>query len=188
MKLETINLVKLLPFFMQASPDTAAMSDVLSETLQTFAHEIARLSTWDSIAKMSTADLDALAQELNVMWYSNALPDDKKRLLLLNSDKTYMHLGTVYAVETTISDIFGKSRVEEWFDYGGSPHYFRIIVERSASMSPENEAKLLQTLDQVKRKSQWLEAIINEIEASCPLYIGASIAIHTATQITIPQS
>ena len=188
MKLENIDLSKLLPFFMQTSPDTAAMSDVLSETLQTFAHEIARLATWDRIGQLASDELDELATELNVMWYSPALPDEKKRVLLLNSDKTYMHLGTVYAVETTISDIFGKSRVEEWFNYGGNPHYFRIIVERTEAMSPENEAKLLQTLDYVKRKSQWLEAIINEIETSCPLYIGASIAIHTAMQINLPES
>lgn len=185
MKLEEIDVSKLIPLFMRADRDTLALSEVISETLQPLAAEISKLSTWGQLARLNTGELDTLAEELAVLWYDRTLSDDQKRVLIANSDKVYMHLGTKSAVQDVVKDIFGNAAVEEWYSYGGSPHYFRINVNDSTAMTPENEAKLMRVLDYVKRKSQWLESIQNNILTSWPLNVGMSVAVHAVLNVRV---
>lgn len=187
MHLQNINLGDMLPLFMRADADTRAMAAGLSEVLQVLAGQIAKLSTWDHLDSLTTGELDALADELRVFWYKSDLSDEQKRAILLDSDKVYMHLGTVSAVQSVITDVFGTAKVEEWYEYGGRPHYFRINVSTSETMTRENEAKLIALIDKVKRKSQWLEKIVNEIRASMQLHVGVTLAVSRRTRITISQ-
>lgn len=183
MKLENIDISKLIPNFMR-SADVLALADAVSDVLQPLARQIARLSTWDHLAELDTGELDDLAEELNIFWYDKTLTDDQKRTLIASSDRVYMKLGTAKAVEDVVSDIYGPSEVEEFFEYSGRPHYFRIRVQNPEQMTPENEAKLLRVLEKVKRKSQWLEGIQHEIALSIPLYVGMTVATHDNTSIT----
>lgn len=185
MNLEDIDIKELLPLFMRAGEDNCALADGLSEVLQPLAQQVKRLSTWDQLGMLGNAELDALAAELNIFWYNSDYSLEQKRATILNSDKIYMKLGTVGAVADVVNDIFGGARVEEWFNYGGQPHYFRIIVDNPSSMSKENEAKFLQILERVKRKSQWLEKVVNEILAGIPMYIGATVAVHKSLSVRV---
>lgn len=185
MKLEDINIRKLLPLFMRSGEDNCALADGLSSVLQPLAQQVKRLSTWDHLDMLGNDELDALGDELNIFWYNPDYSLEQKRATILNSDKIYMKLGTVGAVADVVNDIFGGARVEEWFNYGGQPHYFRIIVDNPSSMSKENEAKFLKTLERVKRKSQWLEKVVNEILAGIPMYIGATVSVHKSLSILI---
>lgn len=184
MKLGDIDIAKLLPAFMRESEDNIAFANAVSEVVQEQAKRIDRLSIWGYLDSFSGEELDRLADDLNIFWYDVSLPDEKKRDLIANSDKVYMTLGTKYAVEEVVSNIFGPSEIEEFFEYGGRPHYFRIKVDNPENMTPENEAKLLRVLEKVKRKSQWLEGIQNEILADISLFVGMSVAIHDVTEIT----
>lgn len=185
MNLDEIDLSKLIPVFMRRDLDNLAIADILSTTLQPLAGQIARLSTWDQLSSLNTSDLDALAVELSIFWYDKTLSDEQKRLLIANSDKVYMHLGTKQAVLDVVTDIFGPAYIEEWFEYEGQPHYFRIQIESAASLTAENEAKLMQVLDIVKRKSQWLDGIQSRISQSFPLNLGMSVGIHTLLEIVV---
>lgn len=182
MKISDISIQQLLPPFMQADECNLALSKAANEALQVFAREIAKLSTFDALDQLNNAELDALADELNVLWYDRSYTDIQKRAILLNSDKVYMRLGTKSAVMQVVQDIFGASAVEEFHEYGGKPHYFRIRVERAGTLSAENEAKLLRTLELVKRKSQWLDSIFSETVSNMPLNVGMQISFQrTAT-------
>jgi phage tail P2-like protein len=176
MKLEDIQLEHLLPLFMRRDASAVAMAQTASEALQVVAREIRKLSTFDALDLLNTAELDALAEELNVLWYDKAFTDDQKRVLLLQSDQVYMRLGTVQAVQDVVTAIFGESKVEEFFTYGGNPHYFRIEVKAANKLSSENEAKLLHMLDNVKRKSQWLEKIYANTIGNLPLNVGFHVS------------
>lgn len=180
MKLQDIQLEQLLPLFMREDPANVAMACVASEALQVFASEILKLSTFDALDLLKTTELDALAEELNVLWYDKALTDEQKRVLLLQSDQVYMRLGTVQAAQDVITAVFGESNIEEFYQYGGRPHFFRIEVKAANALSAENEAKLLRMLDKVKRKSQWLDKIYTNTLGNLPLNIG----LHTSFQRT----
>lgn len=182
MKLEEIDLEKLLPLFMRGDKCNQAIARAASEVLQVFAREIAKLSTFDALEKLNTAELDELADELNIAWYARDFTDEQKRALILNSDKVYMQLGTRAAVQQVVSDVFGAARIEEYWEAEISPHYFQIYAEDAGTLSAENEAKLLRLIDFVKRKSQWLKKIYSNTIANLPLNIGLHVAYQrTAT-------
>lgn len=187
MKLEDIQLEHLLPLFMRQDPSACAIAKVASEALQVVAKEIRKLSTFDALDLLNTAELDALAEELNVLWYDKALTDEQKRVLLLQSDQVYMRLGTVQAVEDVVTAVFGESKVEEFFTYGGNPHYFQIEVKAASSLSAENEAKLLRMLNIVKRKSQWLERVYANTIGSLPLNVGMHVAFQRTESPRVDQ-
>lgn len=176
MKIEEISLADLLPLFMREDKSSQAIARVASDALQVFAREIAKLSTFDALDKLNSAELDELAAELNILWYDTALADEQKRALVANSDKVYMRLGTRAAVLQVVEDIFGASTVEEFHEYNGRPHYFRIEVKNAQQLNAENEAKLLRMLETVKRKSQWLEKIYSTTLASLPFNTGLHVS------------
>lgn len=187
MKLQEIQLEHLLPLFMREDKANLAIARVASEAMQVFSKEIYKLSTFDALDLLSTAELDALAEELNVLWYDKDFSDEQKRVLLLQSDQVYMRLGTVQAAQDVITAVFGESTIEEFFTYDGNPHYFRIEVKAANQLSAENEAKLLRLLEKVKRKSQWLEKIYASTFSSIPLYAGVAVGIQGTISVLIDE-
>ncbi len=186
MKLEDVNVEKLLPLFMRSDPANQAAAEVASEALQAFAQGVAKLSTWDALELLSEAELDALADELRVLWYNAADTLESKRALIAHSDKVYMHLGTVKAVTDVISDIFGPAKIEQFYEIaGGQPHYFRIAVENASALSAENEAKLERVLALVNRKSQWLERVYAQTVARIPLTVGLAVSVSTTSRVLV---
>ena len=179
MKLADIDFKKLLPLFMRRDEFNNALADAISAPLRVFARECRKLSTFDSLDLLTDAELDSLADELNVFWYDKTLPPDKKRVLLANSDKVYMRMGTKAAVKMVVEQIFGPAEIEEFWQYaGGTPHYFRIRIENSKNLTPENERKLYNLISHVKRRSQWLERITTAIIAELNLRAGATASAH----------
>lgn len=172
MKLEEIKIETLLPLFMRQDKGNLAIAQVANEALRALAREIAKLSTFDALDQLNAAELDELAEELNVLWYDRNFTEEQKRALISNSDKVYMQLGTKAAVQQVVTDIFGPATVEEFWEANLPPHYFQIYVQEAKSLSAENEAKLLRLLDYVKRKSQWLKKIYANTIGSLPLNVG----------------
>ncbi len=186
MNLQDITVEKLLPLFMRRDPANVAAAQVAGEALQALAEGIAKLSTWDALALLSEAELDALADELRVLWYGEATTLTAKRALLLTSDDVYMRMGTVSATRDVIASVFGSARLEEFFRYaGGRPHYFRVVVESPSELTADSEARLLSLLSMTGRKSQWLEKILAETRADISAHIGVSLATSTRTTISI---
>ncbi len=186
MKLEDVNVEKLLPLFMRSDPANQAAAEVASEALQAFAQGVAKLSTWDALELLSEAELDALADELRVLWYDASFPIESKRALILHSDKVYMRLGTVKALTDVVRDIYGAAKIEQFYEIvGGKPHYFRVAVEDASSLTAANEAKLMRLINLVKRKSQWLEKVYAQTVAKIPLTIGLAVGVATCSRVTI---
>lgn len=72
--------------------------------------------------------LDALAVYLKVEWYDTTAPIEKKREYIKTALTIQKYAGTAYAVRMQASLIYPSSEVEEWFDYGGTPGRYRIVV------------------------------------------------------------
>lgn len=182
MDIEEVSIETLLPLFMREDKSNQAIARAASEALQVFAREIAKLSTFDALDKLNTAELDEIADELNILWYDRNFTDTQKRALILSSDKVYMRLGTRSAVQQVVSDIFGAATVEEFWQGEIAPHYFQIYAQNAGALSAENEARLLRILETVKRRSQWLKKIYSNTIASLPLNVGMNVAFQrTAT-------
>ena len=116
MKLSTLEFIRLLPRFMREDGAVKGLAAAMDEIVPELAQSTATLSTWDHIDELTEAELDALAWELNILWYDTGASLDTKRALVKDSDLVYKRLGTKWAVENVINSYFGEGFVEEWFE------------------------------------------------------------------------
>ena len=119
-------------------------------------------------------ELDALAWELNILWYDVGANIDTKRDVIKNSDLVYRRLGTKWAVESVIKSYFGDGYITEWFEYGGQPGRFRVYTA-NPSVSEERYGEFLNLLEKIKRASAKFDGLYITLTGQMPLYAGMAV-------------
>ena len=120
--------------------------------------------------------LDELAWETNFL-YDYSADVEIKRRLLKNVFYIYRRLGTKAAVENALQAIFPGSDLQEWFEYGGEPFYFRMEIELPDSgITPEQQARALRSILFYKNARSVLEGINYTREVTGDTKIGACTA------------
>lgn len=174
MKLSTLEFLRLLPAFMREDLAVIGLSHGVGLIVPELSNSIQRLTTWDHIDKLTEDELDALAWELNILWYDKGANLDTKRDLVKNSDKVYRRLGTKWAVENVIQSYFGDGYIREWFEYEGEPGYFRVY-STNPTLTNERLVEFLNILSKVKRYSSKLEGIYITLTGEMPLAVGVGV-------------
>lgn len=108
--------------------------------------------------------LDYLALELRTPCYSMGYSVEVKRSLILSTLPYYMKMGTTCMVNSIIQTIFGSGEIVEFFDAGLKPHHFLVHIW-GAEATSRPTAEFREVLEAVKRKSQWLDAVVLEFAA-----------------------
>ena len=184
MKLSTLEFIRLLPRFMREDGAVKGLAAAMDEIVPELAQSTATLSTWDHIDELTEAELDALAWELNILWYDTGASLDTKRALVKDSDLVYKRLGTKWAVENVINSYFGEGFVEEWFEYDGQPGRFRVY-STNPSLSNERLVEFMNLLNKVKRASAKLDGIFITLTGQMPLYAGMAVREASKEQYSI---
>lgn len=184
MKLSNIEFLKLLPQFMQNDAAVQGLAEGIDRIIPQLAEACETLSTWDQIDKLSEAELDDLAWELNILWYDTGAPLDVKRSLVRDSDKVYKKLGTKWAVENVITTYFGEGYIEEWFEYGGEPGRFRVF-STNPTLNESKFVEFLNLLNKVKRASAKLDGVFISLTGQMNLYAGTALHEVSSEQYNI---
>ena len=174
MTLNTLEFLRLLPRFMTDDLAVKALAGGIDELAPEITDACGILTTWDRINELSEDELDELAWELNILWYDTGANVQTKRELILNSDKVYKHLGTKWAVENVITTYFGDGYLREWFEYEGTPGYFRVY-STNPTLNNERLTEFLNILEKVKRHSAILEAIYITLTGEMKLSAGCQV-------------
>lgn len=175
MRLSDIEFVRLLPQFMRDDKAVQGLAAGIDLIVPQLAASISLLPSWDCLDYLSEEELDALAWELNILWYNTDADIAIKRELIKNSDKVYAHLGTKWAVENVIRSYFGDGYISEWFEYDGEPGHFRVY-SANPTLNNERLTEFLNLLDKVKRASAKLDGITITLSGELSLYAG--VALH----------
>lgn len=182
MKIDDLTMKRLLPSWMRGDEANIGLSASVDKVAKKFYRESQVLSRWNQIDNMTENNLDELAWDLNIPWYVSTADIEIKRKIVKNSILVHAHLGTIEAVNMVIQDYFGEGEVEEWFEYGGDPCYFRI-TSNNAQLVLENYQLFCDLLAVVKRESAWLDHITIQMMSDATVYAGA--AVHDKTHETI---
>ena len=184
MKLSNIDFIKLLPQFMREDDCVKGLAAGIDKIIPELHASIVLLPTWDCIDYLGNDELDALAEELNILWYDTGADIAIKRSLIKDSDKIYAHLGTKWAVENVIRSYFGDGYILEWFEYGGEPGHFQVHSANS-TINNERVTEFLALLEKVKRASAKLDGIFITMSGELPLYAGTAIHEVSKEQYTV---
>jgi phage tail P2-like protein len=115
---------------------------------------------WPDIMTQVPPLLDVLAWEMHVdVWagWEGDLDIETKRSIIAQSIYWHQHKGTRYAVDSMLATVFKEGVVTEWYEYGGNPYYFRIIVQEEIQ-EPEKLGRVIDAVYAVKNVRSWLDS------------------------------
>ena len=170
-KLSELKLIDILPDRLKTNREIVAIANALEKELQEITETINEVIIMSRIDEMPEEVVDSLAWQLHVDFYEPlalGLDLDKKRALVKNSLDWHRRKGTKSVLEDMIRILFlDDVKIEEWFEYGGKPYFFRII-SYSDSLTDEQYNDLIRAIHQLKNERSWLEEIIfiRKIEAT----------------------
>ena len=176
MRLSEIDLMRLIPVFMQDDETTKAFIAALNAKLRKAASSIEIIRIYENLDMQSEDILDELAWQFNVTEYRHTYDIATKRKLLKKCLAIHHKRGTVASVKEVVTNIFGSAIVEEWFEYGGEPYHFRVRTS-NASSSDEMIEELTAVVKATQNVRSHLESVRVEIDNSMELYTGAVVTI-----------
>ena len=146
-------------------------------------------SIYKNIDILPESALDILAKDFKIDWYNyNYLPATK-RAVIKGSFYIHRHLGTVGAVKRALADVWPPSYIEEWFEYGGEPYWFRAILNGSGP-EPIYINRIREILDFYKSIRSHLEDNGVIVRISCTIKVKtqtSGIHYHTRLAGTFPR-
>lgn len=174
------NLLETLPVALRLDRSVTALASAMAEMLAQRPEEIDRLRIYPDVFRLDEKLLDILAYDFKVDWWDSEYSLEEKRRVLRDNWNVHRTLGTKYAVETVLGDIFPGAWVEEWFEYGGSPYCFRLFLPVQDGVSEDRQRRVLSRIWYYKNLRSHLEGISLEGEVSGTNHTGAYVtAAHT---------
>lgn len=154
------NFMETLPPALRKDASVVALAEATAEVLARRLAEIDRVRIFSNIDHLDEPLLDVLAYDLKVDWYDYNYPIEAKRAVIKSSILVHKRLGTVYAVKSALGSVYPNSEVEEWFNYGGEPFHFQIVLNTAQSRAPAEFFSIKRTVDYYKRFSAHMDGVI----------------------------
>lgn len=169
------NITSILPEVLSGKNEVIALGYAINKATQRMLSACEKISVYAAIDVATDEVLDLLAIELNTQYYDTSLNIDAKRRLIKGTLSWYMKAGTPAAIEELIQAVFGEGTVQEWFEYGGDPFYFK--VKTNATLTPEISTLFSEMLQRVKNARSHIEAI--EIHRTIEQEIMTGVGQHS---------
>jgi phage tail P2-like protein len=175
------NLLRALPDVLRNDKKMFALASSVATALAARTDEIDALGIYTRVADLGEDLLDILAYDFKVDWYGYDYGLDAKRALFKDNFRVHRHLGTRGAVETALSDVYPGSEVEEWFEYGGNPFFFRILLDVTDQRVSISHSDIVRTVGIYKSLRSHLEddAITYRSRIYANVHMACSYAIYS---------
>ena len=171
------NLLSSLPDVLRNDEDMLALATSIAEILTEHTSEIGNVSIYSRIDELPEDLLDIMAYDFKVDWWDGNYTLEEKRDTLKNNWRVHKMLGTKAAVETAISAIYPDTEVLEWWEYGGSPYHFRLLIDATyENVDPEKHQRVLERIEFYKNVRSVLDEIEYFANGTSPAYVGIAFA------------
>jgi len=155
-----VDFTRALPDPLKNDPKILALGRVIAAELQENIRLTRHAIIYARIDELDDEILDILARDFHVDWYDDGYPIEAKREVIKNSVRVHKRLGTKYAMVLALGSIFPDSEVQEWFEYGGTHHRFRIILNLTNAKAPVDIFQILRAAQFYKRLTAHLDEVI----------------------------
>ena len=186
--IQKVSLLDILPDSILADKKIQATAIALDTELQRVTEAVTQVLHLPRLDVLPEAVVDLLAWQWHVDFYEPISMDlEIKRKLVKESIAWHRIKGTPAAVEKVISTVFGKSSVQEWFEYGGEPYRFRITAS-GFNHTEKNTKDIIRAVEMTKNTRSRLEGITIDIHPDVEndvvnMYYGISRAVGGRKQV-----
>lgn len=164
------NFLSQLPRVLAEDERMLALATAIADALAVHLDELQEEEIYTRLDELPERLLDLLAADFAVDWWDSTWTREHKVRSLADAWNVHRHLGTPAAVNLAVQAAFGSGSVEEWPEYGGRAHHFRITgldVSMSAGL-----AKFRRLLGIVQRGSSVLDRVIVQTVRSGTVHPG----------------
>lgn len=176
----TIDIAKWIPAFIMRDKNGKALAKAIEAGLQAMNDVIAQgVACVNNVDTMPEWRLDELAWEFNIPFDFTA-DIAVKRKWIAEAVTTYSTYGTPAVIKNYLESMFDSARVEEWWEYGGDPHHFKVYVTGEPTAS--NMAWATEVIEKTKNCRSYLdELVFDATESEAELLVDSAI---TGIEIT----
>jgi hypothetical protein len=115
---------------------------------------------------------------LNSPGYSTTLTIARKQWLLNNTILIKRKYGTRSAIESLVSNLFSYSEAQAWYEYGGNPFHFRILIA-DEPVDPVVLQQVYAAIYTVKSVRDFFDGFIAfAAQTSLPMFIGFATGVY----------
>jgi len=174
-----IDFTRALPDPLKNDDNMLALGRIIAGELQENIR-LARLTViYARIDELEEKILDILARDLHVDWYDDSYPIAAKRQVIKDSVRVHKRLGTKYAVVTALGSVFPHTEVEEWYEYGGKPFCFRILLDMTEAKATADYSQIVKAAQFYKRLTAHLDEVIYQMSATVEISIETTVYTYT---------
>lgn len=156
-ELKDSDITQILPGYLEDQPETQAIAYAIKKQIDKIIQWTEKTSLYAAVDKADERLLDVMAIDLNAPYYDFGAEIEVKRGYVKSALAWYRYAGTPKAVEELVKTAFGEGEVIEWFDYEGSPYYFKVRTE--LPITQESFDLLSKMLSKVKNVRSHLDKI-----------------------------
>lgn len=164
MRINGIDILKLLPAFMQDDKDIKAIAEAQRVFYNAVLKKLPTISRWGKFDRMSEEELDFFANDFYIPWYKTSDKKEVKVRMLEHFIEVWLGIGTCKSINTMLDDVYGGAVLVEWFNDVENLENgeFSVEVEKFSQMTQANKTELFRLLEMVKRKSQHISSVFNK--------------------------
>lgn len=152
-----------LPESIKNDKEVQSICDAIQPKFDTAYGDILNVLLLPRLDELSEALLDELAWQYHVDFYRDNYPLETKRTLIRSAIERHRIKGTPAVVQEVVKTCYQYAVIEEWFEYGGDPYYFRILLRAQDPAPPLSIGEVMQLIDAYKSYRSWLEGIYYHI-------------------------
>lgn len=151
-------LIDVLPQSVLADEKLKASAEALDNELEKLSACVKEVLHLPRLDELTSDVLDHLAWQWHVDGYDRTFDEDTKRKMIRESIYLHRIKGTPAAVELAAKSMLNDAVVQENWEYGGKPYFFRIIASGLKYYGDDGE-KFLRVIYAAKNVRSWLEDI-----------------------------
>lgn len=186
MKLNETGIVQILPSSLQADENVVHTSKAVTDSVNKVTAETVNELIMSRIDELPEPVVNSLAWQLHVDTYSEDLDIVQKRKLVKNAIKDHKYKGTSWAVKSVVEVLLNYAKVEEWFEYKGSPYHFRVNGSYGPIVNGDSLQSLVNAINEAKNVRSWLDGISFERQKMVSKHLAMPVAVYKEIRIGLP--
>lgn len=149
------NMLSVLPGVLARDKGMYDLAQLVGWIIEANTAEIDAPAIFQHIDDLPEDLLDILAKDCKVDWYDYDADIATKRRQLKDNWSVRKRIGTVSAVKTALRNVWPDTTVEEWYEYGGKPGYFQVLLslDTEGCVNFSKAARMLELFKPVRAHS-----------------------------------
>lgn len=181
-----VSLKEILPPSISSDEEVQRTAKAIEENLNTVSRLIPAAAVYARIDELPESVLDALAWQLHVDVYDEDMSLAQKRKLVKNAIKDHKYKGTPCAVKSVVEVLLNYAKVEEWYEYGGSPFHFRVSGESGPIPNGDKLQRLVDAINEVKNVRSWLDGVSFQRRKTVIKHLAVPVIMHKEIKVGMP--